>query len=668
MLEHIEAAENVTLGFLPTHRGVFDKEPALRNRKLIQNRLDELGLDYVDILEVTEDGLLDDPADAEAVARHFEDNGVDAVFIAHCSFGEETAVAEVCKRLDLPVLLWGIRDSAPSEDGTRHGDVQCGLFAMGKVLRRHNIRFTYLTNSEPDSSVFTTGVDVFMRAANIASTVRGARIGQVSTRPGPFASVMCNEGELRERFGIQLIPVALSTVTEEARHLLDSDRLEDECEEVHEQIDVRIEEEELQKIVALRLALQNWADREKLDAVALQCWRALEQDFGICPCFAHGQLADMGLPVACETDVHGAISALVARAATMGRDPIFFADLTVRHPDNENGELLWHCGPFPPSLAVEVETPRLTPHFGMGVGGAGEWRIRGGDITLVRFDGDHGDYHLLMGHARGTDGPETVGNYLWAEFDNWPRWEERLVCGPYIHHVIGVHGQYAPAVLEACQYLDLQPDAVEPDEASMREFLRSGKGDLLSTPTNEQSTTRQVEKPPTEDKSPETDEPQDQEAEKKSRERDDLPDKEAEEESRESHSATADEETGSTPSLHPQEEPTVDTSKRDAAPENEEPTVKSPDSVPDTTPEKQTTPPAPSAVQEKEQPETASQSDQETLWYVAHGGKQYGPYSENQMWKLIEDGRVMAKTRLWNKRMDKWCAADDVLPFAIEWS
>ena len=45
-------------------------------------------------------------------------------------------------------------------------------------------------------------------------------------------------------------------------------------------------------------------------------------------------------------DIHAAITSVMAMAAAGYSRPAFTADLTLRHPENENAELLWHCGPF----------------------------------------------------------------------------------------------------------------------------------------------------------------------------------------------------------------------------------------------------------------------------------------------------------------------------------
>jgi hypothetical protein len=107
----------------------------------------------------------------------------------------------------------------------------------------------------------------------------------------------------------------------------------------------------------------------------------------------------------------------------------------------------------------------------------GIWPLKEGSITLGRFDGDHGEYRFLLGHAESCSGPATPGNYLWVKVRNWPLWEEKIIYGPYIHHVAGVYGKLAPAVHEGLKYLGIQPEPVEPTEEEIKAYWR-GQGEL----------------------------------------------------------------------------------------------------------------------------------------------------------------------------------------------
>jgi L-fucose isomerase-like protein len=76
-------------------------------------------------------------------------------------------------------------------------------------LRRFRVPFTYITNSWIGDKIFEKGFSNFLSAASVVKAFRNMRIGMISTRPGEFWSIMANEGELLEKFGIEVIPVAL---------------------------------------------------------------------------------------------------------------------------------------------------------------------------------------------------------------------------------------------------------------------------------------------------------------------------------------------------------------------------------------------------------------------------------------------------------------------------
>ena len=79
---------------------------------------------------------------------------------------------------------------------------------------------------------------------------------------------------------------------------------------------------------------------------------------------------------------------------------------------------------------------------------------------------------LLLGTAKGIDGPYTKGTYLWVEVENWKRLEAKLVEGPYIHHCVGIHKDVVPVLFEACKYLGVKPDLYDNNEEQVKAYLR----------------------------------------------------------------------------------------------------------------------------------------------------------------------------------------------------
>jgi len=457
----------IRLGFCPTRRNLFSAQDARKYKDLIREKLNEYEIEIVDIEDVTKEGLLVESSDLDNVIHKFKSNRIDALFIPHCNFGTEDLVAKTAKALDVPTLLFGPRDESPNEKGLRLRDSQCGLFATGKVLRRFNVPFTYINNCRIDTQYFSDSLDRFFKVANVVKQFKKINILQISTRPTSFWSVMTNENELLEKFSIETYPIAL-------RELLDiSAKIREEKTNGYEQtlnyiknsINTEAKEEDLEKMAALKCALRERADFYNCTSIAIQCWSSLQVEIGIMPCLANSLLSDEQLPVVCETDICGAVTATMIQAASLNTKPTFFADVTIRHPENDNAELLWHCGSFPLSLAKDKTKTKAGGHWILPSGAFGtcEWEIKGGDITIARFDGDHGKYSLFTCEGKGIDGPFTKGTYVWFEVNNWPKVERQLVEGPYIHHIAGIHGKYAEILVEACKYIpNLSPDPAEP--------------------------------------------------------------------------------------------------------------------------------------------------------------------------------------------------------------
>ena len=482
MLEKFKKKNTVKIGLAPTRRNLsrknfFDKADAKKEKDEIEKMLEEQNIEFVNLDFLNEEGIIHLGLDAERAAQYFMEEKVDAIFAPHCNFGTEDAVARLAKMVGKPLLIWGPRDEAPLEDGSRLRDSQCGLFATSKVLKQFGIPFSYIPNCRLEDEVFRKGFQSFLGAAAVVKVLNGARIGQIGTRPSAFWTVKFNEEELIQKFGIEVVPLEIYDLKVMMNEILEQ-RYE-EVKEVKEEIRVRIQEVEISErefdeAVAMKLAIFDWAEVEQLSAAGMLCGKAARELFGICPCFAMAELTDDGFPVACETDIHGAITGLMAQAAILGTGSTFIADMTIRHPHNENAELLWHCGVFPYSMKKEGEQAKLNNHYGAGFPGTAQWEIKGGDITLVRFDGADGKYQLLLAEGKGVEGPQNKGTWLWAEFRNWSELETRIIRGPYIHHCTGVYGHAAASLYEACRYIpELCPDAVFPTEQELERYLLS---------------------------------------------------------------------------------------------------------------------------------------------------------------------------------------------------
>ncbi len=444
------------IGICPIGKFVFSHTDAMRIKGLLQAQLHKWGVAYSDLDGVIEDGMIRDQSQAAAAVAHFRQAGVDAVFMPHCNFGTEGAAGIIGRDLDVPVLLWGPRDEAPAPDGTRLRDSLCGMFASSKVLHKLGVPFSYIGNCRLEDPELETGVREFVRSAHAATALRrGMRIGHIGQRIDFFWTTIVSESELLERFRVEVLPVDMVLFIRDVRQraAAGAAAYAAEVAVLRQDMDIEgLDDAKLVQILALRDQVLALARDKGLDAVSIQDFDSLIETFGAYCLLANSMISET-LPLSMESDIHGAVSTLLASRAAGGA-PAFLADVTVRHPTDDNGVLLWHCG-APHSMCRPGCRPRLGRHWILPspVSGMTHFPLKDGPITVARFDGDRGDYKLAVGQGASMEGPETQNNHVWMKVDDWPRWERTLMQGPWIHHTAMTYGHHAGILEEACRFV-----------------------------------------------------------------------------------------------------------------------------------------------------------------------------------------------------------------------
>ena len=458
----------VKIGLAPMRRdvtprpGIFNWEKAEerghRIVEYIESHFANEHVSFVDLKGINPVDTMYNDADAEKVIERFTAEKVDAVVIINCNFGNEEVAAQVARGVGKPVMIWAPLDDVFEPDGMRYTDSQCGLFGVSRQMQRLNIPFTYVETCRVEDEIFARGLDKFVRVACMVKNFSGMRIAQVGLRPKPFCSVIFNEGELMQKFGIQVVPVNLAVVLDKYNKILETRQAE--LEEGEKLLLSRYEMDDLtppllKKVYAFVLLYQEIFAEYRVQAVSAECWTAMQLLVGAMPCTAYSVLADMGYIISCESDMHGAISMALLSCASLGEKKPFFGEFTVRHPEDENVELLWHCGPFAYSLKKDgcpCKNVNMRQWF----------QVKDGNYTICRFEQDNGKYAMLTGNFETAEGPYTFGTYLWARFDNLSKWEKKLVEGPYIHHMAEIEGDYREVLDEFAKYVpNLSIDKVE---------------------------------------------------------------------------------------------------------------------------------------------------------------------------------------------------------------
>lgn len=452
----------VKIGLVPMRRNTTDRprgaswnwySPEQREKEIvgfIEEHFADDNVEFVDTKGLGIGNLIFDTATAKQAIERMKNADVDAIVIINCNFGNEEAAGDIAHALGKPVLLWAPLDEEYSADGTRTTDSQCGLFGVSRQLQRLHIPFSNIPSCKVDSEEFKEGFERFIRVSCMVKNFKGMRIGQVGTRPAPFYSVIYNEGELLEKFGIRIITINFAMAQQRMKQAAEDCKEEIATFAEYFRSNFKMDEltpQYVEGLATMAVMYKNLFEEFDLDIMAAECWTATPIMFnGLAPCAVFGMLNDLGYMISCESDIHCAMTMAVLRAATLGKGVPVFGEFTVRHPEKKNAELLWHCGQFPLSQKAETCEARIVNQR--------EWfRGKDGIYTAARIDQESGNYMMLPLVCKTTEGPETNGTYIWAEFDDLQKVEDRLMQGPYIHHFIEIAGDYRKELNEFCKFI-----------------------------------------------------------------------------------------------------------------------------------------------------------------------------------------------------------------------
>ena len=115
---------------------------------------------------------------------------------------------------------------------------------------------------------------------------RGMRIGQVGMRPKIFCSVIFNEGELMQRFGLHIIPINNALIAEKFQKIMKE--REDELALGEQEFLNRYDVDDftrplLKRIYAFVLLFKELFEEYNLDVISSECWTSMEKICGVLP-------------------------------------------------------------------------------------------------------------------------------------------------------------------------------------------------------------------------------------------------------------------------------------------------------------------------------------------------------------------------------------------------
>ena len=214
--------------------------------------------------------------------------------------------------------------------------------------------------------------------------LRGARLGIVGQPSDWLISSIVDGDRVRERFGIELVPVPMGDLLLEF-HALKSVDVQDEVEKFaahvapFNAVDAPAIQKSLGDATRLYIALKKIAETNGLQGLTIRCFDLLTAVHNT-GCIALARLNSEGYVAGCEGDVPAMLSMMIARSL-LG---VSGFQANPAHINPQTGEMLFaHCTiPFNMTHRYELDT-----HFESGIGVGVRGYVNAGPVTIFKASG-----------------------------------------------------------------------------------------------------------------------------------------------------------------------------------------------------------------------------------------------------------------------------------------
>jgi L-fucose isomerase-like protein len=443
--------EKMCFGVIIGTRAYFNSELAKDVRKQLLTTLDNEGYDYVILpedatptgsssIETREDGLMC----AELFRRNRD--RIDGIIVSLPNFGFEIGIINAISVADLrvPVLVQACDDDNDKVDLDSRRDAFCGKLSVCNNLYQYGIPFTDTTlhTCSIYSDLLAKDINRFAGICMVVNGLRCARIGAIGTRPAGFQTVRASE-KLLQKSGITVVPVDLSEILAAARKIDDADAaLLEKMDDIRNYATVPSEySPKLILQAKFGMAVEQWIEANRVDAVAIQCWDSLEQNYGCAACVTMSMLGEKLIPAACEVDIAGAVSMYALMLASNGQSALL--DWNNNFAGDRNKCVCTHCGNFPKSFVQGNLKLGPLGVLGRTLGkintfGAVYAKVAQGDFTFFRISTDdpRGCIKSYLGTGEITDDPYGMdGCIAVTRVNNLQTLMKHICKNGFEHHV-----------------------------------------------------------------------------------------------------------------------------------------------------------------------------------------------------------------------------------------
>ena len=444
------------LGMVAVSRDCFPASlsRSRRDKVLAACKADGLQVFHADTVVENEEDVLKALAELKSA-------DVNALVVYLGNFGPEGPETLLAQKFSGPVMFAAAAEEAGEDLIDFRGDAYCGMLNASYNLGLRGLN-AYIPEYPVGTPVEVAGMMTeFNTIARVVIGVRNLKI--FSFGPRPFDFLACN-APIKPLYdlGVEIMENSELDLFESFnKHAKDS-RIPAVVADMAAELGAgNLYPAILEKLAQYELTLMDWYEAKRgaspFAVFANKCWPAFQTMFGFVPCYVNSRLAARGIPVACETDIYGALSEYMLTCATQSAVTMLDINNTVpsdmyeknrttigkyRHTDLFMG---FHCGNTPMgclkngAMKYQLIMKRaLEPDSEPNVSrGTLEGTLKAGDATLFRLQGTaegHLSSYVAQGEILDMD-PESFGGIGVIAIPEMGRFYRHvLIAKRYPHH------------------------------------------------------------------------------------------------------------------------------------------------------------------------------------------------------------------------------------------
>ena len=445
---------NVNLGIVAVSRDCFPVELSRTRRDAVVKSLGGKG-----VKPFVANTVVENEKDTLKALEELKNAGANALVVYLGNFGPEGPETLLAQKFEGPVMFVAAAEEGNLMGG--RGDAYCGMLNASYNISLRNIKAYIPEYPVGDANEVADMIHEFIPVARVIIGLASLKI--ITFGPRPFDFLACN-APIKPLYdlGVEVQENSELDLFASFNEHKDDKRIDSVIEDMKKELGTGNNHPGvLSRLAQFELTLLDWAENNAgasdYVSFASKCWPAFQTQFGFVPCYVNSRLASQGIPVACETDIYGALSEYIVAAATLAPPTILDINNTVPKSMYEaNKKALegytncdifmgFHCGNTP---ACHLKQPKMSHQLIMHrllepdkepdiTRGTLDGQFKPGEVTLFRLQSTAAGVlrsYIAQGEVKDID-PESFGGIGVIAIPQMARFYRHvLIEDNYPHH------------------------------------------------------------------------------------------------------------------------------------------------------------------------------------------------------------------------------------------